>query len=183
MPFKTYDIRISVDSPANERRLDLDTFVPYFLIAISNKLTASASRVLLCQYNCGVTDWRILSMLAVEPEITPGRITAAVGIDKSSVSRALRNLEKRGCVKIARDSTHRRRQLLSLTSDGQKLHDQIIDHMLHRETLLLNGFDAEQREQLVIMLKRLLANIPPVVQWDAERARDRSAAPSPPRGK
>src|SRR5690349_11487473 len=125
MPFKAYDIRISVGPLTKRRRLDLDVYVPYLLNAISNKLTASASRILLRHYNCGVTDWRILSMLAVEPDIPPGRITNVVGIDKSSVSRALQSLEKRGCVAIARDPTHRRRQLLSLTPEGQWLHDQI----------------------------------------------------------
>jgi DNA-binding MarR family transcriptional regulator len=169
MPFKTYDIRMSVGPLANKRRLDLDNYVPYLLNAISNKMTASASRVLLREYDCGVTDWRILSMLAVEPDIPPGRITSVVGIDKSSVSRALHTLEKRGCVAIAHDPTHRRRQLLSLTPDGQLLHDRIIDRMLDRESILLTGLEAEERQALVRLLKRLLANMPLMNRWEAKR--------------
>lgn len=169
MPFKKYDIRISAAPAAKRRRLDLDIFIPFFVIAISNKLTASASRLLLHQFDCGVTEWRILSMLATEPNIAPGRITSAVGIDKSSVSRALRHLERRGCVNIARDPTHGRRQVLSLTEEGQALHDRIIGDVLQREELLLTDFDPVERAKLVGYLKRMLDNVALVVQWDGER--------------
>jgi DNA-binding MarR family transcriptional regulator len=170
MPFERYDSRISVQRPAQARRLDLDRFVPFFLVAISNKLTTSASRALLKEHDCGVTEWRILAILAVEPEVPPGRIIQVVGIDKSSVSRALKTLQARGCVEIGTDPAHRRRQVLSLTREGRALHDRIVDRMLMREALLLTGFSDEERDRLIGDLKRLLANVQHVIAWEAERA-------------
>ncbi len=173
MPFQKYDLRIAVTEPVQPHRLDLESYVPFFLIAISNKLTANSSRVLLREFDCGVTEWRVLAMLAIEPGIPPGRITSVVGIDKSSVSRALKILQERGCVVIDQDPGHRRRQILSLTPEGQALHDRIILRALARQELLLTGFAAEERRVLVSFLKRLLRNVPLVAE--AAAAEDDSA--------
>jgi DNA-binding MarR family transcriptional regulator len=170
MPFKRYEIQIGVGRPAQKPSLDLESFVPFFLVAISNKLTTSASRALLREYDCGVTEWRILAILAVETEAPPSRITQAVGIDKSSVSRALKTLQARGCVDIAQDPAHRRRQILSLTAEGRALHDRIIGRMLMRELLLLTGFNDEERSRLVDYLGRLLGNVQHVIAWEAAQA-------------
>lgn len=176
MPFKTHDIRISVAPVPKRKKLDLERFIPFFLIAISNKLTTNASRHMMKQFNCGVTEWRILSMLAVEPNIPPGRITTVVGIDKSSVSRSLRLLEKRGCITVLSDPSHGRRLLLSLTPAGQAMHDEIIDAVLDREQTMLTGLSPDDRERLTDYLKRILANIPLVVAQTRAQMGEEGAA-------
>ena len=45
--------------------LDLETYVPYFLTAISNTWSRSASRLYLERFGVGVTEWRVLSQLAI----------------------------------------------------------------------------------------------------------------------
>ena len=171
MPFATRAIQISIEPPT-KRRLDINRFVPFFLATISSKINANASRVLMKRYDLGVTEWRILCMLAIEPEATPGRISGMVGLDKSSISRALKNLEARGCVRVDVDPAHRRRQFVSLTPDGEALHQDIVGGVLVREDILLTGFSPDERDVLIDYLQRMLANVPLVFAHQRQRDRE-----------
>ena len=159
-------------SPTGEPpHLDLDRFVPFLVIALANQVGVSASRLLLERFGCGITEWRIVSMLAGQDGIAPGAITSVTGIDKSSVSRALKALEARDQVKVLADPGHKRRQLLSLTPAGRALHDRIIGLVAARESLLLTGFSETELEELTGYLKRMLDNVPLVKAFSREQAR------------
>ena len=80
------------------RVLDLDNYIPFLLSAIGNKWSRSSSGLYLKEFGVGVTEWRIIAMLAIEPRITAYRICQVIGLDKAATSRALKAMEgRRAC--------------------------------------------------------------------------------------
>ena len=86
-----------------EQVLDLDRYVPALITFIANKLSRSATVVYQKRFGVNVTEWRILSLLAIEPEISAARICHVIGFDKGPVSRTLAGMEERGLVSIRAD--------------------------------------------------------------------------------
>ena len=53
--------------------LDLDRYVPALITFIANKLSRSATVLYQKRFAVNVTEWRILALLAIEPEIPAAR--------------------------------------------------------------------------------------------------------------
>ena len=140
--------------------LDLGAYVPYFLTAISNTWSRSSSRLYLEEFGVGVTEWRVISQLAIEPGIAAQRICEIIGLDKGAVSRSVAALVAAGHVAEDADGRDGRRQLLALTSSGYALHDRLIELATRRERLLLDGLTPEERELLTNLLRRIHARLP-----------------------
>ena len=142
-------------------KLDLESYVPFFLSAVGNRMSRGASRTYLERFGIGVNEWRLLANLRASPGTTAGEICARSGIDKAAVSRALRVLHDRDCLEPAGDGTgDARARSLRLTPQGEALHDQVLEVALKREARLLAGFSPDEREMLINFLRRLYANIP-----------------------
>jgi len=140
--------------------LDLGGYIPYFLTAISNTWSRSSSRLYLERFGVGVTEWRVVSQLAIEPGIPAQRICEVIGLDKGAVSRGVAALVAAGHVVEVADAGDARRQLLELTETGYALHDRLIALATAREELMLKGFSPEERVQLTGFLRRLHARLP-----------------------
>ena len=74
--------------------LDLDRYVPAFITFIANKLSNSATALYQRNFGVNVTEWRIMSLLAIEPGIPASRICHVIGFDKGPVSRTLAVLQE-----------------------------------------------------------------------------------------
>lgn len=140
--------------------LDLGGYVPYFLTAISNTWSRSSSRLYLDLFGVGVTEWRVMSQLAIEPAIPAQRICEVIGLDKGAVSRSVASLVAGGHVDEHTDARDARRQVLELTASGYALHDRLIAVATARETMMLEGFTPDERAQLTDFLHRLHAKLP-----------------------
>ncbi|HSX93318.1 MAG TPA: MarR family transcriptional regulator [Hydrogenophaga sp.] len=146
--------------------LNLAHYVTYFYTVLANKLSSGASRLYLKRFGIGIIEWRVMAMVAIEPDITPARITQVIGLDKASVSRESRRLEEKGYLAVAEDPSNQRRKLLSLTPLGYEMHDRIIQVALERERRLLSDLSADEVETLVDLLQRTTAKIPYVNEFD-----------------
>lgn len=140
--------------------LDLDRYLPFLLTATANKLSKGASRVYRDKFDLGITDWRVLAMLAVEPDITAARICAVIGLDKAATSRSLIIMKERGLVCSPQERhKDKRAVLLRLTEKGYEVHDAVMRLALIREQKLLEVFDEDERERLISLLSRLHAQV------------------------
>src|ERR1700742_630863 len=106
--------------------LDLDRYVPAFVTFIANKLSNSATAFYQRHFGVNVTEWRILSLLAIEPGIPASRICHVIGFDKGPVSRTLALMQARGLVAIKTDPQDGRSHAISLTTKGRATHDRVI---------------------------------------------------------
>ncbi|WFU72325.1 MULTISPECIES: MarR family transcriptional regulator [unclassified Bradyrhizobium] len=139
--------------------LDLDRYVPALITFIANKLSNSATAFYQRQFGVNVTEWRIMSLLAIEPGIPASRICHVIGFDKGPVSRTLAGLEKRGLVSIRTDPNDGRTHSISLTAKGRATHDKVIVAALERERRLLSCLDKDEREVLIGLVRRLHENL------------------------
>lgn len=148
------------DAGAERDVLDLGGYVPYFLTAISNTWSRTSSRLYLERFGVGVTEWRVISQLAIEPGIAAQRICEVIELDKGAVSRSVAALVAAGHVREQADPRDARRQLLALTESGYGLHDQLIALATAREALLLADFTEEEKAAFTGFLRRLHARLP-----------------------
>ncbi|MCK0745205.1 MarR family winged helix-turn-helix transcriptional regulator [Chromohalobacter nigrandesensis] len=139
----------------SHRVLDLDRYVPALITFVSNKLSAGASSVYRKNFNLGVTDWRIIAMLAVEPNITASRVAQVIGLNKAAVSRSLKSLRDRSLVSVVYDNKNERRKLVALTQEGLKTHDDVMSVALARESLLLEPLTDDEVDVFIGILQKL----------------------------
>ena len=156
--------RTSGASPG--QTLDLERYVPAFVTFIANKLSRSATALYQKRFGVNVTEWRIMSLLAIEPGITASRICYVIGFDKGPVSRTLALMQKRGLIAIRTDPRDGRSHSISLTPKGRKVHDQVIVAALERERRLLACLRKDEREVLIDLLRRVHSNLDAVTDHD-----------------
>jgi DNA-binding MarR family transcriptional regulator len=151
----------SSETPDTARglRLDLERYVPAFITFIANKLSNSATAFYQRNFGVNVTEWRIMSLLAVEPGIPASRICFVIGYDKGPVSRTLAALQKRGLIAVRTDPDDGRSHSISLSAKGRATHDKVIVAALDRERRLLSCLDKQEREVLIDLLRRVHDNL------------------------
>jgi DNA-binding MarR family transcriptional regulator len=138
--------------------LELDRYVPALITNTANKLSRTATVLYQKRFGVNVTEWRILSQLALEPGTSAARICQVIGFDKGPVSRTLAAMEKRGLVTI-KAGPDGRTYAISLTARGTTTHDQVIKVALERERRLLSCLSKAERESLIALLQRVHGNL------------------------
>jgi DNA-binding MarR family transcriptional regulator len=139
--------------------LDLNRYVPAFVTFIANKLSNSATVFYQRNFGVNVTEWRIMSLLAIEPGIQASRICHVIGFNKGPVSRTLSTMQKRGLVAIRTAPGDGRSHSISLTARGRTTHDKVIVAALDRERRLLSCLNKDERETLTELLRRIHENL------------------------
>ncbi len=156
-----------IDRAPQGPTLDLDRYVPGLITFVANKLARSATAFYQTNFGVNVTEWRILSLLAIEPGIPAARICHVIGFDKGPVSRTLTLLRERGLLTIKSDPKDGRSHSIALTTKGRSVHDRVIVVALKRETALLGCLDALERDTLIALLRRVHGNLDAVDAIDA----------------
>ena len=143
------------DARGSPKALDLENYAVAYLTWIANKVSSSASVIYRKRFGVGVTDWRIMALLAVEPWIPAGRISEVIGFDKAVISRSLAFMQERGLVETRFHDNNFRRQFIALTKQGLELHDRIVDVAREREEFLLADLSDEERRVGLRLLEKI----------------------------
>jgi DNA-binding MarR family transcriptional regulator len=151
----------SLPAPAKKtaRTLNLKRYVPFFLRATANKTSRTTARIYQEFFGISMAEWRVMSMLAIEPNITAKRVCEVRSLDAAAVSRSIRIMEQRGDVHTSVDAADGRQQRLMLTPQGQELHDRVVEMALQIERKFLVGFTSKEVEALISFLSRLHENV------------------------
>ncbi len=99
--------------------------------------------------------YRLLAALDEWGPASQADLGRETGIDRSDVTAALGELESRGLVDRKVNPAHRRRNIVTLTSDGERMLarlDQVIDGI---QEAVLEPLTPAQRRQLVNLLSKL----------------------------
>ena len=137
-------------------KLNLNRYVPALVTFTANKLSVSAAKTYKNQFNTTLTEFRIMSMLAVEPNINAQRIIEYVGLDKAGVSRNIKTMQEKGLLTVNTDPNDLRS--ICLTDTGYELNDQIMQVALEREQKLLANLNHMEIENLIYLLNLLHKN-------------------------
>ena len=142
--------------------LDLDGYVPFLLNALSNAWQRRTSADYRRHFGLGITEWRVLSMVNIEPGITQNGICRVIRMDKSAASRALSTLEGRGLLSFEAEQGDPRKRRWWLSEAGQDLHRQILEIALRHEGTMTANIPPDDLRTLLSVLSRMLQNIDPV---------------------
>jgi len=137
--------------------LVLEDFLPYRLSILSNRVSRAIAARYAKTFDLTIPEWRIIAVLGRRVELTATEIAEATEMDKVAVSRAVARLVGAGRVRARADAADARRQILSLTRDGESVHARIAPIALASEQKLLAALDTRERVQLDALLDRLLA--------------------------
>ena len=165
-PFVKKNVRRGALTVEGRQVLDLERHVPYFFTYISNRLSRGASDTYRKHFGLGITEWRVMGVLAGMPNISAIQIINAIGLDKGAVSRSLDTLDKQGLTTSTPDPKDNRSRLIKLSRAGQSLHDKVIVAALEREERLLSKLTAEEVETLIVCLRKMQAIVPYVNAFD-----------------
>jgi len=162
-PPRTQSGRVSSPTragPEGRAVVDVHNYIPYLLSSVNNTLSRGASKLYLDRFGVGIVEWRLLSMLAIEPGIPAARACEVLGNDRAAVSRALGGLERKGLVAgVANHPGDPRRRDWRLTEEGGALHDTILAIALDREARLIAGVAARDLEIFLRVMRQMHKNV------------------------
>jgi len=141
--------------PAQPLTLQLETFVPYQLSVLSNRVSQAISAEYYRRFGLVMTEWRTMCVLARYPGLSAGEVAEQTAMDKVAVSRAVARLLERELVSRDIHGDDRRRSVLALSAKGQELHDTVAPLVLECERRLLSVLSPEEVEQLHALMGRL----------------------------
>lgn len=140
--------------PASPRALQ--DFLTFRLARLNQALNSQVTDILSKHAQIGLTEWRVLSVIAVNDARTAREVADLTGIDPAMISRALKQLEERGLVLTARDSTDRRARQVRLTPSGQRLYEDVVPIMRNRQEALLGALSPEGRAVIFDAIDKLM---------------------------
>ena len=147
---------LTVDNKKNERELILEQFLPYRLAILSHAVSTSIARAYDQRFNLTIPEWRVIAILGRFPGLSAAEVAERTMLDKVAVSRAVSKLIKNGRVDREFADADRRRSILNLSVEGQKVHDEIAPLALGIEDDLLEGLSEQQIGTLNEIIERLL---------------------------
>ncbi len=144
-----------MDDKSN-RELILEDFLPYRLAILSHTVSTSIARAYDQRFGLTIPEWRVIAILGRFPGLSAVEVAERTMLDKVAVSRAVTKLIKVGRIDREFADADRRRSILNLSADGQRVHDEVAPLALGIEDDLLHGLTGEQITTLNEVIERLL---------------------------
>lgn len=126
-------------------RFRVERFLPFRLARLAAEVSERLSRVYALEFDLDVTQWRIVANLASMGHATAQEICVRTLTHKSTVSRAVQQLEDRGLLERAPHRNDGRSFELRLSEKGETLFDTLRPLVLRFERKLLEGLAPEDR--------------------------------------
>ncbi len=135
--------------------VDLSATPIFRILALATLFTNNFGELYGSRFGVGLPEWRTLAALGLHGPMPAIRIAQLSQIDRGAICRAVASLERRGLLRRSEDSSDARKQLLTLTPRGCKLHDRIAWLVVRRQSWLLAQFSQAEQAQLAVLLTRL----------------------------
>ncbi|MDR8413209.1 MarR family transcriptional regulator [Nonomuraea sp. 3-1Str] len=112
----------------------------------------------------GLESWEfdvLATLLRAGPPhvLSAGELSSAGMVSSAALTNRVDRLVSKGLVEREVDPAHRRRVLISLSEQGLRLVNQVVEHHLANERRLLEGLPVAGRDQLAALLRRLLVSL------------------------
>ena len=117
--------------------LILENFLPYRLSILSNTVSSTIASAYNKRFGLSIPEWRVIAVLGRFPGLSAVEVAERTLMDKVAVSRAVTKLVKTGRIDRQFADADRRRSILHLSEEGQKVHDEIAPLALKFEDDLL----------------------------------------------
>jgi DNA-binding MarR family transcriptional regulator len=142
-------------SVSNDPELKEDARALYDALSELIRIYQFRDRDRICCYDVSVTQCYALEALVAENGMTMNSLAAHLYLDKSTTSRVVDALERKGYVKRSTHPEDGRSISLQVTPEGCALHSRIVAGILKEERELLSEFRPEVRQSMIQLLMRL----------------------------
>jgi len=149
-----------MSTPTSERRtrqtaLDRDAHALQLAVADLVRVYQFRDRDRICCHDISVTQCYALETLVLHGAMRLNALAERLFLDKSTASRVVSALVRKGFVAQHCDAEDRRATTLSATARGQQLCTRISEDLVEQQKALLKDLDPEVRGGVVKVLRRL----------------------------
>ena len=106
-----------------------------------------------------LNEWRVMALVGAQPGCNASQVAEHSGLDKMAVSRALAGLQRAKRLQRQEDPTDQRRSRLYLSAAGREVYAAALARAQEREAELFSNMSAREREQLGVMLDKLVESV------------------------
>jgi DNA-binding MarR family transcriptional regulator len=135
--------------------LDRDAAALHEAVADLVRVYQFRDRDRICCHDISVTQCYALETLVHHGPMRLNALAERLFLDKSTTSRVVGTLAKKGYVEQRADATDGRATTLSVTRQGRRLHSRITDDLIDQQRQLLEDLDPDVRNGVVQVLRRL----------------------------
>jgi MarR family 2-MHQ and catechol resistance regulon transcriptional repressor len=146
---------VTADSTLVDSALEQDTEALYDALSELVRVYQFRDRDRICCYDVSVTQCYALEALVRRGGMTLNDLAAQLYLDKSTASRVVDALERKGYMTRLTHPVDRRAVLLEATGSGRELEGKIRDSILAEERELLAGFTPDVRQSMTQLLRQL----------------------------
>ncbi|VAV95424.1 hypothetical protein MNBD_ALPHA04-2374 [hydrothermal vent metagenome] len=141
-----------------KNRIELDSYFPYLLRAISAYIGRGTASTTVRTHGIGMREWRILALMGDRGAVTGKAISIDSGMDKGSVSRALKYLDEHGLICQCATGDWRSKPY-DLSAEGARVYEELAASKRARADLLWSNLTKSERRQLISLLQKLKRNV------------------------
>ncbi len=109
-------------------------------------------------FDLSLNEWRVLAVIQAKAPVRAGDVSALLLMDKSQLSRLIKNLQEKLFVKSKPDANDARAVVLTLTSQGVVVYDRMLAEVIRQNEQVLAPLSAKEVALLNDMLNRLTAH-------------------------
>ncbi len=135
--------------------LSIDNFLPYRLVLVARKVSECLSEVYKEEFGITISEWRILAHLGEYKGLNAKSIGERAGMDKSMVSRAIKQMQDKGLLVKKKNEEDSRANNLVLSDEGLALYHKVVPKALRWEGQLLSVLQGGEADQLFASLSKL----------------------------
>ena len=145
-----------------DEHFKLEDFLPFRLNVLAQEVSERLSKIYAKRFSLDIPQWRILANLASRGEMTAQEVAFATFSHKSTISRAVAELEIRKLIERTTSTKDKRAFAMGLTPKGRKMFEQLLPLVLEFEQNLMNKLAATERAMLIDGLAALEREIFPM---------------------
>ena len=129
------------------------------LLKLNNRLMAPFSTHLAHRYNISLNEFRLLMAIGRLGASASHELAEHTGVNAMSVSRAVGTLQRHGRITVETDPANRRRKVLRLTGEGERLYAIMRPHTEAVADYLLRGMTEADVARLDATVGQLIARL------------------------
>jgi DNA-binding MarR family transcriptional regulator len=157
--YATIGVTMATGSAAKKREPEplvvLEQFLPYRLNVLAGLTSSALAQIYAERFGLSIPAWRVIVTLG-QYEARTARDMAPDGVmHKSTVSRAVSALEKRGLIVRRPNLEDRREEWLALTPEGRAIYEAVAPEALAVEERLLSVLTPQEQKTLAALIDKL----------------------------
>ncbi|MDK2597327.1 MarR family winged helix-turn-helix transcriptional regulator [Pseudoalteromonas obscura] len=139
--------------------LDISQFLPYQLVSLSAQVSEDFAQVYNQEAGLTQAQWRVLSHVLNIEFATARQICELANMDKSTVSRAIKQLEEKGLIGLNKHPDDKRATVLQATPSGINLYEMLTPKAKEWEQALLSNFSESEKVTFKTLIEKLSLSV------------------------